>query len=223
MSPLLHGIFFEEVMVSDWWAHEIPSLPVGEALCRRRPPTALLLLPAAPAPALLHLQIGHAGDGGLYAELVQDRSFDALAKISNFSGSSDASVDGRGASAWPHRLPISLPALAAQQAGAASRRASCVGTSMQELRRRGAAACGSGNDDIILAWHALPGGTSLGCSAELEARTGGRGMVAGLVAPAAPLWSLCPPTDSLCHCCTSPAAALAPAQAPTQPSPASSP
>lgn len=29
-------------------------------------------------------QIGHAGEGGLYAELVQDRSFDALAAATGF-------------------------------------------------------------------------------------------------------------------------------------------
>ncbi|PSC72825.1 Alpha-L-arabinofuranosidase 1 isoform B [Micractinium conductrix] len=156
--------------------------------CRLLEPYGHALSVLRQNPARWPRKIGHAGDGGLYAELVQDRSFDALAKISNFSGSSDASVDGRGASAWPHRLPISLPALAAQQAGAASRRASCVGTSMQELRRRGAAACGSGNDDIILAWHALPGtDTTLtreqplnaGNPVAMELRAGGPG--AGLL------------------------------------------
>lgn len=33
-------------------------------------------------------QIGHAGDGGLYAELIQDRNFDAVAHASGFSLSS---------------------------------------------------------------------------------------------------------------------------------------
>lgn len=30
------------------------------------------------------IQINHAGDGGLYGELIQDRSFDALAATSGF-------------------------------------------------------------------------------------------------------------------------------------------
>lgn len=46
VSPLLYGIFFEE--------------------------------------------IGHAGEGGLYAELIQDRSFDALAAVTGFSNSEHA-------------------------------------------------------------------------------------------------------------------------------------
>lgn len=33
----------------------------------------------------ISLQIGHAGEGGLYAELIQDRSFDALAAASGFA------------------------------------------------------------------------------------------------------------------------------------------
>lgn len=31
------------------------------------------------------MQINHAGEGGLYAEMVQDRSFDALAHATGFS------------------------------------------------------------------------------------------------------------------------------------------
>ncbi|PSC67243.1 Alpha-L-arabinofuranosidase 1, partial [Micractinium conductrix] len=45
--------------------------------------------------------IGHAGEGGLYAELVQDRSFDALAAATGFHASPDP------------RLPLDLPMLAA--------------------------------------------------------------------------------------------------------------
>lgn len=57
-----------------------------------------------PRPRLLcvpPLQIGHAGDGGLYAELVQDRSFDALAAATGFHASPEP------------LLPLDLPALAA--------------------------------------------------------------------------------------------------------------
>jgi hypothetical protein len=47
-------------------------------------------------------QIGHAGDGGLYAEMVQDRSFDALSAATGFSAAAAA------------RHPVDLPALAAR-------------------------------------------------------------------------------------------------------------
>ena len=33
------------------------------------------------------MQINHAGEGGLYAELIQDRSFDALAYTTGFAAS----------------------------------------------------------------------------------------------------------------------------------------
>lgn len=45
---------------------------------RPRPPPSP---PSLPPP---HRQIGHAGDGGLYAEMVQDRSFEALATATGF-------------------------------------------------------------------------------------------------------------------------------------------
>jgi alpha-N-arabinofuranosidase len=48
------------------------------------------------------LQIGHAGEGGLYAELVQDRSFDALAAAAGFLDSPAT------------RLPLDLTTLAAR-------------------------------------------------------------------------------------------------------------
>jgi hypothetical protein len=38
-------------------------------------------------------QINHAGEGGLYAEMIQDRSFDALAITSNFWGSGAESLE----------------------------------------------------------------------------------------------------------------------------------
>lgn len=47
-------------------------------------------------------QIGHAGDGGLYAELVQDRSFDAIARASGVG----AAVNGAGS------IPVDLEELA---------------------------------------------------------------------------------------------------------------
>jgi hypothetical protein len=45
-------------------------------------------------------QIGHAGEGGLYAEMIQDRSFDALAAATGFHASKE------------NRLPLDLPLLA---------------------------------------------------------------------------------------------------------------
>lgn len=61
-----------------------------------------------------HLQIGHAGDGGLYAELVQDRSFDALARVSGFGGGVGGSAGPPPSQQRPQRLPVDLAALAAQ-------------------------------------------------------------------------------------------------------------
>lgn len=62
----------------------------------RRCCPASLTTPPKPA------QIGHAGDGGLYAEMVQDRSFDALAAATGFLTAPAA------------RQPLDLPALAAR-------------------------------------------------------------------------------------------------------------
>ena len=77
--------------------------------CRRHPaaaPPDRPSLPLQPLPPSLPrpLQIGHAGDGGLYAELVQDRSFDALAAATGFLSAPAAS----------QRLQLDLPALAAR-------------------------------------------------------------------------------------------------------------
>ena len=55
-------------------------MPHRSHLCCPAHPAPPLQLPALP-------QIGHAGDGGLYAEMVQDRSFDALAAATGFLAS----------------------------------------------------------------------------------------------------------------------------------------
>lgn len=39
------------------------------------------------------MQINHAGEGGLYAELIQDRSFDALAFTTGFHASDAESLE----------------------------------------------------------------------------------------------------------------------------------
>ena len=70
-------------------------MPHRSHLCCPAHPAPPLQLPALP-------QIGHAGDGGLYAEMVQDRSFDALAAATGFLASPAS------------RLPLDLPALAAR-------------------------------------------------------------------------------------------------------------
>ena len=51
----------------------LSTVPVGWTCC------------SVPLTHLMTLQIGHAGDGGLYAELVQDRSFDGLARATGFN------------------------------------------------------------------------------------------------------------------------------------------
>lgn len=38
------------------------------------------------------MQINHAGEGGLYAEMVQDRSFDALAHATDFSSGNEETM-----------------------------------------------------------------------------------------------------------------------------------
>ena len=61
-------------------------------------------------------EIGHAGDGGLYAEKIQDRSFDATAAASGFSagGGDGGSGGGRGADSNRNsmRMPLDLEKLA---------------------------------------------------------------------------------------------------------------
>ncbi len=52
------------------------------------------------------MQIGHAGDGGLYAEIVQDRSFDAIAAATGFQA--DTANGGS-----VNRQDVDLAALAA--------------------------------------------------------------------------------------------------------------
>lgn len=75
-----------------------PRKPPAACFIRARPATAPALaacqLPARqfarPDPsAPLRTQIGHAGEGGLYAEMVQDRSFDALAAATGIHHSSE--------------------------------------------------------------------------------------------------------------------------------------
>jgi hypothetical protein len=80
-----------------------PALHAVAAAAPAAGPHIPLPLPLLPPSLPPHLQIGHAGDGGLYAELVQDRSFDALAAATGFL-SAPAS----------QRLKLNLPALAAR-------------------------------------------------------------------------------------------------------------
>ena len=72
VSPLTYGIFFEEVTLTPG----VPCISVymlfNQQNCHRYRLADLV-------------QIGHAGDGGLHAELVQDRSFDALAAATGFA------------------------------------------------------------------------------------------------------------------------------------------
>lgn len=84
----------------------IPGNPLRQGFAHwLAAPAAHLPRSAQQRPALLPFpgdpQIGHAGDGGLYAELVQDRSFDALAAATGFRAGAAA------------RLPVDLGQLAA--------------------------------------------------------------------------------------------------------------
>jgi hypothetical protein len=129
---------------------------------------------AVPVPETLYgaffEEIGHAGDGGLFAELVQDRSFDALAAAAGFSSSSENGA----------RLEVDLGALgaasAARSAAAAAQRAALAAAgiaaggsphaSLAAARRRHAAAPNA----PAVAWSALPGTqTALSRAAPLAA------------------------------------------------------
>lgn len=114
---------------------------VGAAAGRELVPPPLV--PAYPLPSGT-LQIGHAGDGGLYGELVQDRSFDALAAATGFADSA------------AHRLTVALPPLGSSAGQRGRGRGGACGCGPRALKRGGCAACGGGND-IDIAWHALPG------------------------------------------------------------------
>jgi hypothetical protein len=115
-------------------------------------------------------EIGHAGDGGLFAELVQDRSFDALAAAAGFSSSSKNGA----------RLEVDLGALgaasAARSAAAVAQRAALAAAtaaaggsphgSLAAARRRHVEAPNA----PAVAWSALPGTqTALSRAAPLAA------------------------------------------------------
>eukprot|EP00887_Chlorella_sp_A99_P005257 scaffold1.g5257.t1 len=108
-------------------------------------------LAAGELPWNASITIGHAGEGGLYAELVQDRSFDALATATGFLSSR------------ADRLAVDLPALAAaHRNGTASIHAAwepqqTTYTSKSNYLRERAAANADPRNDIIIAWQALPG------------------------------------------------------------------
>ncbi|KFM27338.1 Alpha-L-arabinofuranosidase 1 [Auxenochlorella protothecoides] len=96
-------------------------------------------------------EIGHAGEGGLYAELVQDRSFDAIARVSGFASSNAPA------------LPVDLAKLAAQHRDAwtptswdlsVAEAATTKADFLDKLRGPGP------RNDIIVAWQALPGTTT---------------------------------------------------------------
>lgn len=102
-------------------------------------------------------EIGHAGDGGLYAEMVQDRSFDALAAATGFLASPAS------------RLPLDLPALAARHRHPMrplhtpwdnpSNKTHSSKREYLEERRRDAAY--EPRNDIIVAWQPIPGTTAV--------------------------------------------------------------
>ncbi|KAL4437047.1 hypothetical protein ABPG75_004186 [Micractinium tetrahymenae] len=101
-------------------------------------------------------EIGHAGDGGLYAELVQDRSFDAIAAATGFHAAPArrAAVD-LSALAAAHRRPDQP--LQAPWKDPQDRSFSSKEEYLRQLRQ------GSDWDprnDIIVAWEALPGTTT---------------------------------------------------------------
>jgi alpha-N-arabinofuranosidase len=95
-------------------------------------------------------EIGHAGDGGLYAELVQDRSYDALAYAAGFLSPSRPATD---------RLPVDLAALAASHRCSTDRTLHAPRGGNQSFRSRRERPRGGGASDggAIVAWRALPG------------------------------------------------------------------
>ena len=132
----------------------------------------------------LQSQIGHAGDGGLYAELVQDRSFDALAHASGFALSDVATqpVDlewlrGSFHGAWDQLA--TAPRVGAEEGPVTSRRDALAGRNSECVAGGRGEDCrcpveGGGRDkigelrapipspaprrnDVIIAWAPLPG------------------------------------------------------------------
>lgn len=128
-----------------------PNATVTVDLSSRRPVSHTLW-------GIFFEEIGHAGDGGLFADLVQDSSFDALAYATGFLQDSNNATrldltpaqlaglvraqQNRAAAAPP---PASPPAGASlhEQARAASRARNAAGD--------------DGRNDIIIAWTALDG------------------------------------------------------------------
>lgn len=152
-SPLLYGIFFEEARPpGDDWRRVAGGMACSCSLgcsceaserCAVPPPSSPWLLPTQPTTPFV--QIGHAGDGGLYGELVQDRSFDALAAATGFADSSAA------------RLAVTLPPLGSRAEQRGSGSGSC-GCSPRAAKLGDCKACGGGSgNNIDIAWHALPG------------------------------------------------------------------
>ncbi|PRW58664.1 Alpha-L-arabinofuranosidase 1 isoform B [Chlorella sorokiniana] len=98
-------------------------------------------------------EIGHAGDGGLYAELVQDRSFDALAAATGFLESSE------------RQMRLDCPALLAahhhpmEPLHAPWRNPSdkVYRSKAEYLQERRADTNYDPRNDIIVAWQPLPG------------------------------------------------------------------
>eukprot|EP00887_Chlorella_sp_A99_P001498 scaffold8.g1498.t1 len=158
------------------------------------PPEATLSVslngPRRPISPLLHgvffEEIEHAGDGGLYAEMTQDRSFDAVATAAGFLASPAT------------RLPVDLLALAAGRRPADRPWAPPPGllgaaNATHGAKARGAGTRGAGPNDLAVAWLPWPGGateTTLSKEGALNARNpvfmelqlGGANGLAGAIA-----------------------------------------
>ncbi|GAB4817965.1 hypothetical protein N2152v2_005011 [Parachlorella kessleri] len=100
-------------------------------------------------------EIGHAGEGGLYAEMVQDRSFDALAAATGFHASEATRLPldlARLASSHRHAMDPIHAAWEPSQATYSSKK--------DYLSERASRRNYNPSNDIIIAWQALPGTTA---------------------------------------------------------------
>ncbi|KAL4424426.1 hypothetical protein ABPG77_006364 [Micractinium sp. CCAP 211/92] len=101
-------------------------------------------------------EIGHAGEGGLYAELVQDRSFDAIAAATGFHASPArrTAIDLAALAAAHRRADQPLPMLWKDPQG------HNITSKADYSRQMRDEANWDPRNDITIAWEALPGTTT---------------------------------------------------------------
>lgn len=98
-------------------------------------------------------EIGHAGEGGLYAELIQDRSFDAVATATGFFNISSVTMDAE-------LVTVAHSYLADSQGSLPKQFRQYKFWKSRYLEQLQDSVAGNQRDDIVIAWQALPGTTA---------------------------------------------------------------